>query len=259
LNLNVHEPGEFKVILNGIFAINSGDLIVEPYQTKTINRVWHPRDFITRQPADAAIFQLFGHMHKRGREFEIKLVDAPCTGDCNNDDKCVVNELVTGVNIALGQSEANTCVNFDTNFDSKVGVEELVAGVNVAVRGCQREQEIPIYRTTAWDLAPIQDYSAPYLEVDRNEGLRWSCTHQNGRLLGNGEEDPTYPAKKCHEGCGACGWNAETRTCRFTRDRSNRVFNEGEPMPLVFGLLADDDMCNMFGYFIKQSDAVNIP
>jgi hypothetical protein len=28
----------------------------------------------------------------------------------------------------------------------------------------------------------------------------------------------------------------------------------GEPMPLVFGLLADDDMCNMFGYFIDQTD-----
>ena len=25
-------------------------------------------------------------------------------------------------------------------------------------------------------------------------------------------------------------------------------------MPLVFGLLADDDMCNMFGYFINQAD-----
>ena len=25
-------------------------------------------------------------------------------------------------------------------------------------------------------------------------------------------------------------------------------------MPLAFGLLADDDMCNMFGYFIQQQD-----
>jgi hypothetical protein len=24
-------------------------------------------------------------------------------------------------------------------------------------------------------------------------------------------------------------------------------------MPLVFGILADDDMCNMFGYFIDAS------
>jgi hypothetical protein len=254
LNLNVHDPGNFKVLLNGIFAINAGDLIVEPYQTKTINRVWKPRNFIGGGPVDAAIFQLFGHMHKRGREFDIKTVDAPCTGDCNTDNQCAVNELVTGVNIALGQADMKTCTNFDTNFDSKVGVDELVAGVNVAIRGCQRAPETLIYQTNSWDLAPIQNYDAPYLDIDRNEGLRWSCTHQNGRLLENGEEDPTYPSKKCHEGCNVCGWQEETRTCKFTRDRSGRIFQEGEPMPLAFGELADDDMCNMFGYFISQAD-----
>jgi hypothetical protein len=30
-------------------------------------------------------------------------------------------------------------------------------------------------------------------------------------------------------------------------------------MPLVFGETADDDMCNMFGYFINQSDAARLP
>jgi hypothetical protein len=25
-------------------------------------------------------------------------------------------------------------------------------------------------------------------------------------------------------------------------------------MPLVFGALADDDMCNLFGYFVRQED-----
>ena len=100
----------------------------------------------------------------------------------------------------------------------------------------------------------MQEYGSPYLLVTPDQALRWSCTHENGRMLENGEEDPTYPAKKCHEGCAACGWDAASRTCKFTRDRSNRIFQEGEPMPLVFGLLADDDMCNMFGYFIRQSD-----
>ena len=30
-------------------------------------------------------------------------------------------------------------------------------------------------------------------------------------------------------------------------------------MPLVFGQLADDDMCNMFGYFIKEADYQALP
>ena len=89
--------------------------------------------------------------------------------------------------------------------------------------------------------------------MDRNEGLRWSCTHQNGRLLENGEEDPTYPAKKCHVGCTVCGWNEESQTCKFPRRNPTRDYQAGEPMPLVFGELADDDMCNMFGYFIDQA------
>ena len=41
-------------------------------------------------------------------------------------------------------------------------------------------------------------------------------------------------------------------------EQAPRSFAEGDPMPLVFGQLADDDMCNMFGYFINQADLKNI-
>jgi hypothetical protein len=86
----------------------------------------------------------------------------------------------------------------------------------------------------------------------------------------------------CEEGCAACGWDPASGTCHFcktlakpglvwrtdlqscaARDRDGnivavpdppKIYQPGEPMPLVFGLLADDDMCNMFGYFIHQSD-----
>ena len=61
------------------------------------------------------------------------------------------------------------------------------------------------------------------------------------------------------------GWDDASRTCIFDRgvrlgyETQPRTFNEGDPMPLVFGQLADDDMCNMFGYFIKQSDLAKLP
>jgi hypothetical protein len=38
-----------------------------------------------------------------------------------------------------------------------------------------------------------------------------------------------------------------------------RVYPPGEPMPLIFGELADDDMCNMFGYYIHQEDVATLP
>jgi hypothetical protein len=251
LNIYLHEPGGFKAILDGIFAINAQDLIVEPYTTKTIQRYWRPRSFLTGGVADAAVFQLFGHMHKRGREFDIAYLDRFCTGDCNADGQIAVNELLTGVNIALGSARMNRCSNIDGNRDGSVAIDDLTGAVNGALSGCS---DTPIYRTTEWDNAPVQEYESPYLLVDRDQALRWSCTHENGRLLDGGEEDPTYPAKKCHERCRSCGWDASTRTCTFTRDGSDRVFAEGDPMPLVFGELADDDMCNMFGYFIRQED-----
>jgi len=258
INLYMHEPDGFKVILDGIFGINFGDLVVEPHQTKTISRLWRPRSFLTRDIVDAAVFQLFGHMHKRGREFRIDFVDAWCTADCDKNDRVEVNELVRSVNVALGSSELRACESADRNVDGVVSIDELVGGVNTALNGCRREADVQIYTTREWDNAPIEEYDFPYLSVGRNQALRWSCTHENGRLLEDGTEDPTYPAKKCHEGCAVCGWNDATRTCTFNRDRSGRVYREGEPMPLAFGLLADDDMCNMFGYFIRQQDVDKI-
>jgi len=221
LNLSFYKQGEFKAVLDGIFAINYGDLFVEPYQTRTISRVWQPRSILGGAVTDAAIFQLFGHMHKRATEFQIDYVKGgACSGDgdaCGRDDDC--------------RQSGQTCVR-------SPGAEDTT-----------------IYYTTAWDQAPIVNFPAPYFEVNANEGLRWTCTHQNGILA-----DPARPPKKCAAGCGACGWDDASRTCIFTRgvqlgfDAAPRTFQEGEPMPLVFGQLADDDMCNMFGYFIKQSD-----
>jgi hypothetical protein len=191
-------------------------------------------------------------MHKRGREFNIDYVDQFCTGDCNADAKVTVDEVVRSVTVALGSARLNRCSNADGDRDNEVGINELISAVDGSLNGCSPDRLI--YRTTEWDNAPVQEYGTPFLRVNRDQALRWSCTHENGRKLENGEEDPTYPAKKCHEGCGACGWDDDSRTCRFNRDGSNRVFQEGEPMPVVFGLLADDEMCNMFGYFIRAED-----
>ena len=105
----------------------------------------------------------------------------------------------------------------------------------------------------------VVDFDKPYFRVARNEGLRWTCTHTNG-IPG----DPDHPPKVCHAGCRSCGWSEATRTCTFNRGAlaggggGPRVYQEGEPMPLVFGELADDDMCNMFGYFIQQKDLPTI-
>ncbi len=59
-----------------------------------------------------------------------------CVGDCDGNGEVAVNELVTGVNIALGSLPLSSCGAFDSNGDEDVAVNELLQGVNAALNGC---------------------------------------------------------------------------------------------------------------------------
>ena len=62
---------------------------------------------------------------------------AQCVGDCNGDQEVAINELITGVNIALGNAEVSTCPEFDENGDGEVAINELIMAVNNALNGCE--------------------------------------------------------------------------------------------------------------------------
>ncbi|MDX2170208.1 MAG: hypothetical protein SF182_24265 [Deltaproteobacteria bacterium] len=59
-----------------------------------------------------------------------------CIGDCNSNKQVTVEELVRGVNIALGAQGVETCTSFDRNDNAEVTIDELIAGVNSALQGC---------------------------------------------------------------------------------------------------------------------------
>jgi hypothetical protein len=59
-----------------------------------------------------------------------------CSGDCNGDGSVTVDEIIRGVNIALGNSELSTCPSFDGNGNGAVTIDELIQGVNAALTGC---------------------------------------------------------------------------------------------------------------------------
>jgi hypothetical protein len=61
---------------------------------------------------------------------------AACIGDCSADGQVTVDELVKGVNIALGTALLSDCAAFDKNGDQRVMVDELVTAVNNALSGC---------------------------------------------------------------------------------------------------------------------------
>lgn len=61
---------------------------------------------------------------------------AQCVGDCSGDGEVTVDEIVTGLSIALGNAGIEVCPAFDANVDGQVTVDEIVTSVNNALNGC---------------------------------------------------------------------------------------------------------------------------
>lgn len=59
-----------------------------------------------------------------------------CVGDCNTSGVVTVAEIVTMVNIALGQADIGSCEAGDENKDKLIKVNEILAAVKVALDGC---------------------------------------------------------------------------------------------------------------------------
>lgn len=59
-----------------------------------------------------------------------------CVGDCNGDGEVSINELITGVNIALGSAPVSSCEAIDENGNGEVTINELISAVNNALTGC---------------------------------------------------------------------------------------------------------------------------
>lgn len=65
---------------------------------------------------------------------------AQCAGDCGDDGVVTVDEVITGVNIALGTTAVAQCRIFDVSGDSLVTVDEVITAVTNALNGCPTAQ-----------------------------------------------------------------------------------------------------------------------
>jgi hypothetical protein len=59
-----------------------------------------------------------------------------CPGDCDGRGEVSVDELLRGVNIALGKMPLSECRAMDRGADGSVGVDDLVEAVGTSIRGC---------------------------------------------------------------------------------------------------------------------------
>jgi hypothetical protein len=59
-----------------------------------------------------------------------------CTGDCGGNGEVTVDEVLTGLNIALGLRQLDECAAMDANLDGIVTVDELITALTYALTGC---------------------------------------------------------------------------------------------------------------------------
>ncbi|HSP53956.1 MAG TPA: penicillin acylase family protein [Dehalococcoidia bacterium] len=60
----------------------------------------------------------------------------PCPGDCRDDGHVSIDELITGVNIALGSSAVDACAPLDLDGNGAVAINEIITAVNRALGTC---------------------------------------------------------------------------------------------------------------------------
>ncbi len=107
----------------------------------------------------ALVLVLFGHAPRSENRAWAQI--GSCSGDCNHDARVSVNELVTGVNMALGTMPISECPDIDPDGSHSVSVAELVGAVNNALGGCE---EHPNRAPEASNLSFVADASTPYVE-----------------------------------------------------------------------------------------------
>ena len=83
-----------------------------------------------------------------------------CVGDCDANGTVAINELIVGVNIALGLAARAACAAFDPNGDG-VSIDELIRGVSNALTGCTLGGN---RAPRASDVSLTAEASAPYVE-----------------------------------------------------------------------------------------------
>lgn len=76
--------------------------------------------------------RLFGARNREVADLR-KLGGPVAVGDCNRNGVVAIDEIVRGVNIALGNAPVSQCKPFDRLDDGNVTVDELVRGVRNAL------------------------------------------------------------------------------------------------------------------------------
>ena len=94
----------------------------------------HPNRAGHRNYADAIVLNLLDANLYTGSQ--PRQPRSNCTGDCNADRLVTVDEILTGVNAALGELPLHRCPALDSSGDGAATVDEIQRAVTSALSGC---------------------------------------------------------------------------------------------------------------------------
>lgn len=95
-----------------------------------------PADPVTASDTQTAIAISFGDENIGTSATPKPSLTSSCVGDCNDDQKVTVNEILVMVNVALGSAVLSNCQAGDANTDGKITVSDILVAVNNALGTC---------------------------------------------------------------------------------------------------------------------------
>jgi hypothetical protein len=197
----------------------------------------------------------------------------PTIGDCDTNGRVVVSEVVTGVNMALGQMSTGECPDFDPDGDRNVSIADLIAAVHYAVEPMRDAQRSLLYTSTTYSDPAVVAFDPPRLFGAPNAApddrtLTFCGLYENGFLdestvkrkstsplpTGGFPGGPCGTPVGCVEGrvgepCSGFGQVARDASCDSSPGAGDGFC---DACPTTFGTTTDDEMFILLAAFYRE-------
>ncbi len=254
LTTHMHRFGKRFRIFEGAFTCDGG-----PADGEACSPVGY--DFVSRDVCNG---------------FPCRSVVRKRVGDCDQSGDVTVDEVITGVNIALGTGSRDACPEADGDGDLSVSVDEVITGVNAALSGVPA----PTERDGAESQFYVNyEYSDPLIIRYKPPRVFNPGTRPEERsftfcaLYDNGHTDPSevkrastsppppvsFPGiggpcstpTHCAEGLVGAACSGRTQRARDTSCDTTTGAGDGmcDACPLRGGVTTEDEMFLLLGLF----------
>ncbi|HYD46746.1 MAG TPA: hypothetical protein VEB21_00270 [Terriglobales bacterium] len=303
VNFHFAAPQHQQTLANNLFAADQiFAMDVPPFQTQEVCNI---RKF----EENTHVFEWGAHTHKRGKRFRTFMgafrceggsndgqpcspigsepaadicQGAPCTaytqvhvGDCDGSRAVTVDEVITGVNIALGAMDREECLDIDADRDYSVTVDEVITSITAALEGVPAPepadgQESMFYLSMIYNDPTIIRPEEPFIfrGTDDERSVTFCALYDNGytdpdevKLRSASPPPPisvggiggpcSLNETRCSEGKRGESCTGRTQANRDRSCDSSEGAADGicDACPLEGGVTTEDEMFILLGRF----------